>query len=94
MKFTDDQLEQLESLRKHRGFEFILQEREEVARKTLFNNSNAKNRDLIQKDTIVHESAIEQIRENNGFLMGIDHIIKLVESAHDKRTKAKNEKKD
>jgi|GEM_PF-6781976 len=87
MSYSKRQLEDLESLQSHRGYAVLLLERERVAKQTLVKNSQAKNRDLVSKETIIHESAIEQIRENNGFLAGIDSMIKLVETAREKRLK-------
>lgn len=92
MKLNQKQLENLESLSTTPGFIVLLETRADIANQTLIHNSTAKNRDLISRDIIIHETAIEQIRENNGFLKGIDHIINLIETARDRRLKEKDAK--
>lgn len=93
IKYSQKQLENLESLSTTAGFKLLVEARADIANQTLIHNSIAKNRDLISKDIIIHETAIEQIRENNGFLKGVDHIINLIESARDRRLKEKNVQK-
>ena len=87
--FTDKQLEALEGLKSRDGYRVLLMIRDKLKEQTLAANSRAKNRDIISKDVVVHESAIEQIRENNGFLAGFNEVIDLVETARKKRLKDK-----
>jgi len=89
MQYTPKQLEALEGLRSREGFKVLLLTRDSIKEQTLAANSRAKNRDIISKDVVVHESAIEQIRENNGFLAGFNEVIDLVETARKKRLKDK-----
>ena len=89
MKYTPEQLESLEGLKSRDGYRVLLMTRDKLKEQTLAANSRAKNRDIVKKDLVVHESAIEQIRENNGFLAGFNEVIDLVETARKKRLKDK-----
>lgn len=86
---TDQELERLDSLTKHNGWPIMVAELEKVGRDTLVKNTNVKNRDIVSPGMVIHESALEQIRENNGFLRGVKHMIDLAETAQDKRIKKK-----
>jgi len=85
LKLTNDELEELDGLKGMPGFKVLLKIYADKKEQTLIANSSVKNR-VLKSDTIeVHETALEQMRYNNGLLDGVKYVITQIDGAYNKR---------
>lgn len=88
---TNEQLEELEELKGRPGYKVLQIIRDMVAMQKLQESFNAKDRDLIEKGVVIHETAISTLNRNAGYVEGIDYLIKRIDKAYKERTqRAKN----